>query len=139
LDDPATTWTTTVALKTRSYRVDEGAITAIAARVREALPRGLARRASRRRPAGPPPVLGDVVISLPDAARNARRIGQSLDREVAFLLVHGILHLAGHDHLAARDEKKMLAAQRALMRRLARGKGGRPLWTRCAAPRRKAA
>ena len=45
-----------------------------------------------------PDVLGDVVISIDTAARDAREAGTSLMDEVSFLLVHGILHLAGYDH-----------------------------------------
>lgn len=63
----------------------------------------------------PPEILGDIVISLPDAEKNAQNIGQGLDREVAFLLVHGILHLCGHDHMQADEEKNMLAEQEQLM------------------------
>ncbi len=66
----------------------------------------------------PPEILGDIVISLPDAEKNAQNIGQGLDREVAFLLVHGILHLCGHDHMEPEEEKKMLAEQDQLMKLL---------------------
>ena len=59
--------------------------------------------------------IGDVVI-CPDVARsNADRIGHSLDREVSFLLVHGILHLCGYDHQTKADEALMLAQQRRLV------------------------
>ena len=44
------------------------------------------------------PVLGDVVISLETAARQAAERGHSPAREVQVLLVHGVLHLLGHDH-----------------------------------------
>lgn len=45
-----------------------------------------------------PDVLGDVVISVETAARDAAEAGASLEDEVTFLLVHGILHLLGYDH-----------------------------------------
>ncbi|NTU59678.1 MAG: rRNA maturation RNase YbeY [Deltaproteobacteria bacterium] len=45
-----------------------------------------------------PDVLGDVVISVDTAARDAREAGSTLLAEVTFLLVHGILHLVGYDH-----------------------------------------
>jgi probable rRNA maturation factor len=52
-----------------------------------------------RRGAPPPPaVLGDVVISLQSAARQAAELGHAADVEVRVLLVHGLLHLVGHDH-----------------------------------------
>jgi len=43
-------------------------------------------------------LLGDVVISLETARRQARRSGKSLREEFAFLLIHGMLHLLGYDH-----------------------------------------
>jgi probable rRNA maturation factor len=52
-----------------------------------------------------PEVLGDVVISLATAERDAREAGGSLDDEVAYLLVHGILHLVGYDHEGAQAHR----------------------------------
>lgn len=45
-----------------------------------------------------PTVLGDIVISLPAASRQAAEAGHPLIREVERLLVHGLLHLIGYDH-----------------------------------------
>lgn len=81
-----------------------------------------------------PESLGDIVISLKDAEKNARRIGQSLDREVAFLLVHGFLHLCGHDHMHPKEEAVMLEEQKILMRDLSRSKP--PLWRSVATPKK---
>lgn len=86
-------------------------------------------RAAKRRK-GPPSALGDIVISLPEAAANAAKIGQGLDREVAFLIVHGLLHLCGHDHMEPTEEARMLREQDRLMACLATGPSG-PLWTEC--------
>jgi probable rRNA maturation factor len=44
-------------------------------------------------------VLGDVVISLETAAKQAETYGHSLQEEVAFLTVHSVLHLLGYDHV----------------------------------------
>lgn len=74
---------------------------------------------------GIPPVLGDIVICLRKAQANAKAIGQSIDREVCFLLVHGILHLCGYDHMESKSEALMLRKQRSLMRHL------ETLWPRC--------
>ena len=78
----------------------------------------------------PPPVLGDLVISLADAERNAHNIGQALDREVCFLMIHGMLHLVGHDHGAPTEERRMLAAQRSLVR-IVSAPQRRAIWQRC--------
>jgi probable rRNA maturation factor len=45
-------------------------------------------------------LLGDIAIALPTAERQAVAIGHALDAELAHLLVHGILHLCGYDHVA---------------------------------------
>lgn len=53
--------------------------------------------------------LGDVLISLPKAERQARRLGHSLERELRELLLHGVLHCLGHDH--ERDDGEMAALE----------------------------
>jgi probable rRNA maturation factor len=78
----------------------------------------------------PPHMLGDVIISPEDALANAKNIGHELDRETAFLLVHGILHLCGHDHMKPEEEQRMIAEQQAIMTFLERAEQS-PLWTGC--------
>lgn len=63
-------------------------------------------------------LLGDVIICLDVAAQNAEQIGQSLAREVCFLIIHGILHLCGHDHEIEAEEKIMLVEQDFILARL---------------------
>ena len=60
--------------------------------------------------------LGDILISVPQAARQARAAGHALDHELRVLLVHGYLHLLGYDH--ERDSGQMVRLQRRLERRL---------------------
>ncbi|MBX3025182.1 rRNA maturation RNase YbeY [bacterium] len=65
-------------------------------------------------------VLGDVVISLDTAARQAAARGATAADEVRVLLAHGILHLLGYDHERSPAEaRRMFARQRALLRQLA--------------------
>ena len=51
-----------------------------------------------------PFLLGDVVISVETAARQAQRRGHSLRKELQTLLIHGVLHLLGYDHEVSRSE-----------------------------------
>ena len=74
--------------------------------------------------------LGDVVISLPQVEKNAINIGQTLDREFVFLLVHGLLHLCGHDHIMPSDEKIMLKEQRLVIKAL-ESAAVKKLWSGC--------
>lgn len=60
--------------------------------------------------------LGDIVIAMATARRQARRLGHALHTELAFLLVHGVLHLLGYDHET--DEGQMNRREHALRRRL---------------------
>ena len=60
-------------------------------------------------------LLGDVVVSLDTAARQATKQGHSLLREVCFLLAHGLLHLLGDDHQNAREARAMHARTRKLV------------------------
>lgn len=64
-------------------------------------------------------MLGDVVLSLETAARQAEEYGHSFAREVAFLTVHSMLHLLGYDHETSEaDEADMRQRQREIMERL---------------------
>ena len=52
-------------------------------------------------------ILGDVVISIPTATRQAAERDRPIIAEVTFLLAHGLLHLIGHDHQTRREEAEM--------------------------------
>ena len=60
-------------------------------------------------------VLGDVAISWPTAARQAREHGWSAEREVCMLLAHGLLHVLGFDHATRRADRRMRARTDLLM------------------------
>ena len=53
------------------------------------------------------PDLGEVIISLPQAERQARDHRHPLEHEVALLIAHGVLHLLGYDHDTPEDEQRM--------------------------------
>lgn len=63
--------------------------------------------AYRESGSGVSPLLGDVVISVPTAKRQAKAFNHSLDEELLRLLIHGLLHLVGYDH-----EQSLHQAQR---------------------------
>ena len=65
-------------------------------------------------PAGVERLLGDIVISVPTAQRQARAYDATLDAELKRLLVHGLLHLLGHDHERPRERTRMQAEERRL-------------------------
>lgn len=60
-------------------------------------------------------VLGDIVISMEMAKKQADEYDHSLEREVAFLISHGVYHLLGYDHDTQEREKKMLDRQYTLL------------------------
>ena len=59
--------------------------------------------------------LGDLVISLPTARRQAHDLGHPLEVELALLLIHGALHLLGHTHEDARDTRRMRRKEQAYL------------------------
>ena len=63
----------------------------------------------------PGELLGDIVISLSYADKSAQSIGHSLGREVVFLIIHGLLHLCGHDHMEPIEEALMISEQQKLL------------------------
>jgi probable rRNA maturation factor len=62
-----------------------------------------------------PELLGDVVISVESARRQARQAGTGLGAELALLLVHGILHLLGYDHAGVAERRRMWRKQRVVL------------------------
>jgi probable rRNA maturation factor len=67
------------------------------------------------RPDGAMRHLGDVIISIDMARRQAQEYGLELQDEAAHLLVHGILHLLGYDHQSADEERTMRAHEDAIL------------------------
>ena len=61
---------------------------------------------------------GDVVVCAPVVAREARAAGKSLEAHYAHLVVHGLLHLQGHDHESPVEAARMERRERAILRAL---------------------
>jgi len=61
--------------------------------------------------------LGEVIISYPEALAQAKEQGHLLERELALLVTHGILHLLGYDHQEPQEEKKMREREKELLRK----------------------
>lgn len=86
-----------------------------------------------RPPAGPrfvaPPDgilhLGDVVVSLPRAREQAAEFGHSLERELSYLIIHGILHLLGYDHQEPDEQREMREREEAILALATQSGGGR--------------
>src|SRR5690554_1291171 len=60
-------------------------------------------------------MLGDIVISVPQALEQSKEYGHSLEREIGFLFVHGFLHLIGYDHQDDAAEQIMIAKQERIL------------------------
>jgi len=69
-------------------------------------------------PGGPPPLLGEVVISLETCARQAQETGWPVEELFDFFLIHGILHLLDYDHDTPENEARMEEKSRKLLRLL---------------------
>jgi probable rRNA maturation factor len=70
----------------------------------------------------PPPVglpweMGEIFICVEAACQQAVSYGHSVERELAFLLVHGVLHLLGFDHATGSQEREMLGRQEEILKR----------------------
>lgn len=66
-----------------------------------------------------PDLPGDVALALGTVRREARAAGRSVMAHLSHLVAHGVLHLAGHDHLRAGEARRMERAEARVMRRLA--------------------
>jgi probable rRNA maturation factor len=60
--------------------------------------------------------LGEVIISYPRAVAQAEEHGHSVEREIAWLLIHGILHLLGYDHQDDATEARMRQREQAILK-----------------------
>ena len=65
--------------------------------------------------------IGDILISIPRAQAQADVAGHPLESEVQLLVVHGVLHLLGHDHAEAKEKDRMWKAQSEILAQLGLG------------------
>ena len=69
-----------------------------------------------------PQVLGDVVISVEKALEQAEINGKTPGEEISFLLIHGILHLLGYDHIRGKGERKRMRGKEKEVYKVVMGK-----------------
>jgi len=65
--------------------------------------------------------IGDIIISVPYAAKGAAKAGHPLESELQLLVVHGVLHVLGHDHAKPKEKAKMWKAQAEILESLGLG------------------
>ena len=65
--------------------------------------------------------IGDIIISVPYAAKGAAKAGHPIESELQLLVVHGVLHLLGHDHAEPKEKAKMWKAQAEILAKLGLG------------------
>ena len=66
-----------------------------------------------------PPLLGDIVLAAETVANEAALEGKPLDNHITHLVIHGLLHLLGHDHETDAEAEEMEAIERKALARLA--------------------
>ena len=73
-------------------------------------------------PANLPHLVGDIIISVERAEAQSEEYGHSLQREIGFLLIHGLLHLYGYDHIDEQDRIAMRAEEERILAVLGLGR-----------------
>ena len=71
-------------------------------------------------------ILGDLVLCVPQLYRQAEEYGHSPAREAAYLLVHGLCHLFGYDHIDPEDQRRMRAMEEAILSKVGLTRGDAP-------------
>ncbi|MCK9443120.1 MAG: rRNA maturation RNase YbeY [Tissierellaceae bacterium] len=67
---------------------------------------------------GGPTLLGDIIISLEKALEQSKDFGHTLEREIAYLTVHSMLHLLGYDHMEEEEKFIMRSKEKEIMKQL---------------------
>ncbi len=63
-------------------------------------------------------ILGDILISIPKVKEQAEEYGHSFERELSYLVTHGMLHLLGYDHMEDDEKKIMREHEEAVLKKL---------------------
>lgn len=61
-------------------------------------------------------LLGDIIISVESAQRQADNLNHSMEKELTVLLIHGLLHLTGYDHEKDKDYKIMMGKESEILK-----------------------
>ena len=72
------------------------------------------------------PALGEVIVSYPTAVRQAEQHGHPVEKELAVLVIHGVLHLLGYDHHTDEEEREMRALEAEALKKVERAGNTRP-------------
>jgi rRNA maturation RNase YbeY len=105
----------------RRYRGKDRTTDVLAFAMREAVMPYALRQVQGRPLRRTSDILGDVVIAVPTAVRQAKQGRRSLNGELSVLLIHGILHLCGYDHERGEKEaRRMHRRERMILRSLSR-------------------
>ncbi len=65
--------------------------------------------------------IGDIILSVPYASKSAAKAGHPVEAELQLLVVHGVLHLLGHDHAKPKEKARMWKAQAEILESLGLG------------------
>ena len=63
-------------------------------------------------------ILGDIIVSVEKVKEQAEEYGHSFERELAYLVTHGCLHLIGYDHMIEEEQKVMRAREEEILGKL---------------------
>jgi len=63
-------------------------------------------------------ILGDIIVSIPKVIEQSKEYGHSFERELAYLVTHGMLHLLGYDHIIDEEKNIMRAREEMILKKL---------------------
>ena len=66
----------------------------------------------------PEDVLGDIMVSIPRVIEQSKEYGHSVERELAYMIVHGFYHVMGYDHIEEEDKKIMRSKEENILNKM---------------------